>query len=99
MQAEKTVEQHLMRCVKKIGGFCVKLTMLNGIPDRLVLLPKGMNSTGRTYLVELKAPGGRLSEIQKVRHKQLKQMGFEVYVLWTVEQVDEWLKEIENGQK
>lgn len=97
MQAEKTVEQHLMRCVKKIGGFCVKLTMCNGIPDRLVLLPKGRTSKGRTYLVELKAPGGRLSEIQKVRHKQLKQMGFEVHVLWTVEQVDEWLKEIENG--
>lgn len=94
MQAEKTVETHLVRGVKKIGGFCVKLTMLNGIPDRLVLLP--MN---RTYLVELKAPGGRLSEIQKVRHKQLQQMGFEVHVLWTVEQVDEWLKEIENGQK
>lgn len=88
MQAEKAVEQYLIRQVKSVGGMCIKLanTGYNGIPDRLVL------HNGKAFLVELKAPAGRLSEVQIARHRQLKEMGFNVYTLWNFEQVD-WFME------
>lgn len=94
MQAEKAIEQYLVRCIKLFGGMCVKLqnTGYNGIPDRLVLLD------GKAIFVELKAPDGRLSEVQKARHKQLQKLGFNVYTLWNFEQVDWFLqKELHKG--
>lgn len=87
MQAEKAIEQYLVRCIKTLGGMCVKLqnTGINGIPDRIVLLD------GTVVFVELKAPSGRLSEVQKARHKQLEAMGFQVYTLFNFDQVDNFL--------
>ena len=40
---EKEVEQALVRSVKKAGGLCMKFTCpgMDGVPDRLVLLPIG----------------------------------------------------------
>ena len=89
MKAEKAVESYLSRQVKALGGMCIKLanTGYNGIPDRLVLC------NGKAYLVELKAPSGRLSEVQKARHKQLENIGFKVATLWNFEQVD-WFMEM-----
>ena len=99
MQAEKAIEQYLVRCVKQRGGLCIKLqnTGLNGIPDRMVLFKDNVTGKGKIVFCELKAPCGRLSEVQKARHRQLAKMGFSVYTLWNFEQVD-WflLKEIEN---
>lgn len=87
MQAEKSVEQYLIRRVKACGGMCIKLqcTGINGIPDRIVLIH------GRCVFVELKAPGGRLSAVQEVRIKQLRDMGFSVYILYNFEQVDNFI--------
>lgn len=50
---EKEVEQKFVKAVKLAGGFCIKFTSpgFNGVPDRLVLLPKG-----RMAFIELKAP-------------------------------------------
>ena len=88
MQAEKSVEQYLIRRVKACGGMCIKLqcTGINGIPDRIVLIP-----SGKSVFVELKAPGGRLSAVQEVRIKQLREMNFDVYVLYNFEQVDKFI--------
>lgn len=90
MQTEKSIEQYLVRCIKLLGGICIKLqnTGYNGIPDRLVLVD------GKSIFVEMKAPDGRLSEVQKARHKQLKQLGFEVFVLWSYDQVDWFLQKV-----
>jgi len=89
MQAEKSVEQYLIRRVKACGGMCIKLqcTGINGIPDRIVLIPV----IGKCVFVELKAPGGRLSAVQEVRIKQLREMNFDVYVLYNFEQVDKFI--------
>lgn len=93
MQAEKSVEQYLIRRVKACGGMCIKLqcTGINGIPDRIVLIPSGKIPSGKSVFVELKAPGGRLSAVQEVRIKQLQDMGFSVYVLYNFEQVDNFI--------
>lgn len=88
MQAEKAVEKYLCECIKQKNGFCIKLVGVNGIPDRLCIL------SGRVAFVELKAPCGRLSAVQEVRHRQLAKLGFPVYVLWNFEQVDSFLEKL-----
>jgi Holliday junction resolvase len=64
------------------GWLVVKLikTNMNGIPDLVAF------KEGKTMFIEVKQPTGVLSEIQKIRIKQLKQQGFEVNV-WTDYQV------------
>lgn len=89
MQAEKAIEQYLVRKVKDCYGMCIKLqcTGINGIPDRIVLKPNGT-----AVFVELKAPQGILSEVQKVRIQQLRDMRFKVYVLYNFEQIDYFMR-------
>lgn len=75
---EKQIEQKLVRTVKARGGICPKLTCpgMDGMPDRLVLLP-----VGRTAFVEVKAPGKKPRPLQLSRHRLLRRLGFRVYVL------------------
>lgn len=89
MQAEKAIEQYLVRKVKECYGMCIKLqcTGINGIPDRIVLKPNGT-----AVFVELKAPQGKLSAVQEVRIKQLRNMRFKVYVLYNFEQIDYFMR-------
>jgi hypothetical protein len=53
---------------------------MNGIPDLVAF------KEAKTMFIEVKQPTGVLSEIQKIRIKQLKEQGFEVNV-WTDYQV------------
>lgn len=85
---ERDVERALIRAVKAEGGLVRKLMWIGrrGAPDRLVKIP------GRPLLlIELKAPGGRLSRLQQVEHKRLRAAGLEVRVVWKVEQIEEAL--------
>ena len=59
------------------------------MPDRLVCIPGG-----KAIFVETKRPkGGRLSHIQRYRHKELRLMGFDVRVINTGEAVEEFIAE------
>ena len=84
---ERDIERALVKRVKAAGGDVRKMMWVGrrGAPDRLVMLP------GRNILVELKAPGGRLSRLQEVEHKRLRAAGFDVRVVWKLEQIDEVL--------
>ena len=74
---EKSIEQQLVREVKKRGGLCEKWNAGSaGWPDRIVLLPDG-----RFGLVEVKAPGKEPRPLQVHRHMQLRSLGYKVYVL------------------
>ncbi len=92
--SEKKIEQMLVRAVKAAGGICPKLVSpgTDGMPDRMVLLPKG-----RIGFVEVKAPGGAPRPLQTHRHRQLRALGFPVFVLddperipWILEEVAAW---------
>ena len=88
---EKSVEQRLQEEVKKICGKAYKLSAAvdAGMPDRLVCIPGG-----KAIFVETKRPkGGRLSHIQRYRHKELQLMGFDVRVINTGEAVEEFIAE------
>lgn len=74
---EKTVEQALMKEIRKRGGICEKWTSgTSGWPDRIVLFPGE-----KIAFIEVKAPGKRPRPLQRHRHRQLEEMGFKVYVL------------------
>ena len=81
---EKEIEQALVRAVKNIGGWCLKLSCpgMDGVPDRLVLLPKG-----RCAFVELKAPGEKPRPLQIRRMRQLSSLGFSCFVIDGKEQI------------
>ena len=91
---EKETERKLVRAVKRGGGICPKFVSpgMDGMPDRMILLPKG-----RIGFVEVKAPGKKPRPLQERRHKQLRNLGFQVFILDGPEQIAEILKEVEYG--
>lgn len=91
---EKIIEQKLVRAVKKRGGMALKFVSpgLDGVPDRIVLLPMG-----RIAFVELKAPGEKMRPLQVRRKRQLEGLGFLVYCVDGVDQIGGVLDEIKNG--
>lgn len=93
---EKIIEQKLVKAVVTRGGIAPKFVSpgCDGMPDRLVLLPGG-----KIAFVELKVPGQKPRPLQLVRHKQLRQLGFSVYVLDNVPQIFNMLHEIGGDAK
>ena len=91
---EKIIEQKLVRAVKKRGGMALKFVSpgLDGVPDRIVLLPMG-----RIAFVELKAPGKKMRPLQVRRKRQLEALGFLVYCVDRVVEIGGMLDEIKNG--
>lgn len=91
---ERTVEQHLVHGLEKIGVSCIKFIpdLMRGMPDRMVLLPGG-----RIIWVELKTDTGHLETIQQVRHRELEKAGQIVKVVWSVEEADNLIEEIKSG--
>lgn len=90
---ERTIEQELAARTRAMGGIAPKFTSpgFDGIPDRLVLLPGG-----RMGFVELKAPGKKPRALQMARHKLLRRLGFKVYVIDEINQIDSVLEEIDH---
>ena len=88
---EKQIESKLVKAVRTAGGVCPKLVSpgTDGMPDRLVLLPGC-----RIGFAEVKAPGKEPRPLQTQRHKQLRALGFPVFVLDDPEQVPWILKEV-----
>jgi hypothetical protein len=88
---EKQIEQKLVRATKNMGGIAPKFTSpgLDGMPDRIVLLPGG-----HVAFVEIKAMGCKPRPLQLARHGILRRLGFKVYVLDDSEQIGGILDEI-----
>jgi hypothetical protein len=89
---EKNVEANLVKAVKNMGGLAPKFISpgLDGVPDRLVLLPGG-----RLAFIELKAPGKELRPLQVRRKRQLEALGFLVYCIDRPEQIGGIIHEIQ----
>lgn len=89
---ERQVEQKLVRAVKARGGICPKFVSpgFDGMPDRIVLLP------GKHFgFVEVKASGEVPRPLQVYRHRLMKRLGFQVYVLDDPEKIGGILDEIQ----
>ena len=90
---EKNIEKHLVAQVKAMGGMAYKFVSPahRGVADRVVCLPDGS-----TWFVELKAPGGRLSELQKIFQSDMARMNQKYVCLWSKEEIDQWLSTLQN---
>jgi hypothetical protein len=85
LMLEKQIEAHLVKKARSVGGIAIKWVApgMVGVPDRIVFLP------GRIVFVELKAPGKKPTAIQLHVHKLLQELGADVRVIDSKEQVDE----------
>ena len=83
---EKEVEKYLIRQVRKNGGLCLKFISpgWSGAPDRICLWP-----CGRLKFVEVKRPGEGLRPLQERRAEELREMGFDVEVVDSLEKARE----------
>ena len=79
--------------MKKRGGIAPKWVSpgMAGVPDRLVLLPKG-----KIAFVELKAPGEEPRPLQKAMMRRIGRLGFPVYVIDRKESIEKMLDEIDG---
>ena len=91
MSDEKTIERKLVHAVKMMGGLAPKFVSpgLNGVPDRLVLLPGK-----KVAFIELKSDGKKMRPLQVRRKRQLESLGFSVYCVDSLEQIETVLQEI-----
>ena len=87
---EKIIEKYLVQRVKDLGGRAYKFTSPahRGVADRVVCLPNG-----QTWFIELKAPDGHLSELQKIFASDMALMNQKYACLWSKEQIDGWIIE------
>lgn len=91
---EKIIEQKFRAAVRAVGGVAVKFVSpgLDGLPDRLALLPGG-----KMAFVEVKAPGKKPRPLQQARHRMLRRLGFRVYVLDDEGQIGGIVDEIQSA--
>ena len=91
---ESEIEKALCRAVRKTNGISPKFVSpgMAGMPDRLVLL-----EDGRMAFVELKAPGKRMRPLQEKRKRQLESLGYKVFCIDKVDQIEEVINAIKGG--
>ena len=86
IDSEKAIEKRLGQWAKSRGGYSIKLIsdLVNGLPDRLVLLPDA-----RLFFAELKSTRKKATKIQLLIHAKIKKLGFKVYIIDTFDQLNE----------
>jgi len=90
---EKQIESKLVNAVKNEGGLCLKFVSpsMDGIPDRIVLLPNG-----RIAFVETKRKGEKMRPLQNLRKRQFMKLGFKVYCLDDEKEIERLINEIQS---
>ena len=90
---EKEIEQHLCRQVERLGGVAYKFTspMNRGVADRVVCLPDGT-----VWFIEVKAPDGKLTPLQKRFGHRMQALKQNYAVVYTKEDVEQWLSALDH---
>jgi hypothetical protein len=91
---ESAIEAKLVQGARRLGWRALKLVSpgTDGVPDRLLLGPEG-----RVIFVELKAEGGKLTQLQRYQIDRLRRLGHDVRVLVGAAEVEDFLREIAEG--
>lgn len=88
---ESGLERKVKKRIEEIGGMCLKWTSpgFTGVPDRIAFLPGG-----RVVFIELKAPGKGDARSPRQRRvaSQLRDLGADVIVVDSLEELDEHLR-------
>ncbi len=88
---EAHIERYLVERVEQCGGMTEKFSSPGKkfVPDRIVTWPA--YGFARVHFVELKTVGGKLEPGQERDHARRRKMGCHVFVLWTKDQVDDYV--------
>jgi len=91
--SEKILEKKLTEGVKKLGGKALKFSSITdtSYPDRIVLLPGGW-----IFWVELKSTGCKQTKLQELRSRELRDLGFQVFVVDDFANLDSVLEHFRN---
>ena len=81
---ERDIERKLIQEVRRTGELALKFVSpgFNGVPDRLLLF-----MGGKVAFAEVKAPGEKPRPLQEHRMEQLRGLGFRVYVVDSLDAV------------
>ena len=92
---EKEIEKVLTSEVKKLGGRAYKWVSPgnDGVPDRIVIFPGR-----RPVFVELKTDRGRLTSLQRVQCKRLKELGQDVRVIYGIDGLSQFFQDMGNEE-
>ena len=90
---EREIEKKFKSALEAKGCLVYKFASPNcrGVPDRIVI-----TDTGRVLFVELKTEKGVLSKLQKVQIKKLLAYGQKVFVLYGLQEVEEFVNNIDD---
>lgn len=85
---ESLVENWFRKACNVNNFLCWKFTSpsLNGVPDRIVLMPNA-----KIAFVELKAPGKKPTKLQAHCHSILRKLGFPVFVIDGKEGIEKFI--------
>ena len=90
MASEKLLERTLRSKVEQKGGNCIKfLPSLKGLPDRVILMPRG-----RIWFVELKTTGKTPEPLQRWWKRRLEDLGFQWRLIDDQDSLYQFLNEI-----
>jgi hypothetical protein len=80
---ESQIQSEIIHWLENNGWLVVKIiqTNKNGWPDLQI------HALGVTIFIEVKRPGGKVSELQKYRHKQITDNGFHVIITSSLTQL------------
>jgi len=87
-ELESTIENYLVREMKKVRAICRKYTSPSYriVPDRLIIFPNG-----KIVFIELKRNGAVPTEAQLREHERLRKYNQLVLVIDSKKKVDEFL--------
>nr|DAJ63033.1 MAG TPA: Nuclease [Caudoviricetes sp.]DAL01520.1 MAG TPA: Nuclease [Caudoviricetes sp.] len=90
---EREIEKKFKKALEAKGCLVYKFASPNcrGVPDRIVI-----TTTGKILFVELKTEKGVLSKLQKVQIKKLLAYGQKVFVLYGLQEVEEFVNNIDD---
>jgi Holliday junction resolvase len=73
---EAVIQRQIIEYIERLGFYVVKIIQCNknGFPDLMVLI------RGTVIFIEVKSATGKVSELQKYRHKQLIDNGHPVII-------------------
>lgn len=93
LHSEKYLERELIKAVQARAGKALKYNnpLAIGYPDRLVVLPGA-----KVAWVEMKSTGKKPDKIQLIRHQELRALGFKVYVIDSMQGIQDFLNEIDR---
>ena len=95
-ERESNIEKYFVWTVERMGGTAYKFRSPNhrGVADRIACLPDGS-----VWFVELKAPGGRLSPLQRKFADDMKRLNQNYACLWRKSEIDEWSTKVMDNEQ